>query len=60
MAIETFEYDNRIVQKFAIATVVWGIIGMVVGLIVALLLYIPDLLGTVPILSYGRLRPVHT
>jgi cytochrome c oxidase cbb3-type subunit I/II len=33
--IETFKYDNRIVRAFAIATVVWGIVGMLVGLLAA-------------------------
>ncbi len=60
MAVETFEYDNRIVNKFAWATVVWGVIGMVVGLTIAILLYVPNLLGHVPELSFGRLRPLHT
>jgi cytochrome c oxidase cbb3-type subunit I/II len=60
MAVETFEYDNRIVNKFALATIVWGVVGMLVGVLVAILLYIPDYLGHFPILSYGRLRPLHT
>ena len=60
MAVETFEYDNRIVNKFALATIVWGVVGMLVGVLVAVLLYIPDYLGHFPILSYGRLRPLHT
>jgi len=60
MAVETFEYDNRIVNKFALATIIWGVVGMLVGLLVAVLLYIPDYLGHFPILSYGRLRPLHT
>jgi cytochrome c oxidase cbb3-type subunit I/II len=60
MAVETFEYDNRIVNKFALATIFWGVVGMLVGLLVAILLYFPDYLGHLPILSYGRLRPVHT
>lgn len=60
MAVETFEYDNRIVNKFALATIVWGIVGMLVGVLIAVLLYIPDYLGHFPILSYGRLRPLHT
>ncbi|MFO1525524.1 MAG: cytochrome-c oxidase, cbb3-type subunit I [Turneriella sp.] len=60
MAVETFEYDNRIVRKFALATIVWGVVGMLVGLLIAILLYMPDYLGHFPFLSYGRLRPLHT
>lgn len=60
MAVETFEYDNRIVARFALATIVWGVVGMLVGVLVAVLLYLPDYLGHFPILSYGRLRPLHT
>ncbi len=58
--METFEYDNNIVRKFALATIVWGIVGMLVGIVIAVLLYIPDLLGHVSFLSFGRLRPLHT
>lgn len=57
---ETVKYDNKIVKYFAIATIVWGIVGFLVGLIVALKLYLPDFLGFIPELSYGRLRPLHT
>ena len=60
MAVDTFYYDNKIVKKFGIATVFWGIIGFLVGLTVALKLIFPDFLGFIPELSYGRLRPLHT
>src|SRR5499426_2640312 len=65
MAVETgvmenFEYDNRIVRKFALATIIWGVVGMLVGIVIAVLLYVPDLLGHVSFLSFGRLRPLHT
>jgi len=60
MATETFYYDNKIVRNFAIATAIWGIVGMLVGLIIALKLFLPDFLGFIPELSYGRLRPLHT
>ena len=59
-AIETFAYDNRIVRQFAVATAVWGVVAFVVGLIVALKLVFPELLGGIGPLSYGRLRPLHT
>jgi cytochrome c oxidase cbb3-type subunit I/II len=58
--LERFYYDNAIVRNFAIATVVWGIIGFLVGLIVATKLVIPTFLDFLPQLSYGRLRPLHT
>ncbi|MCH8568027.1 MAG: cytochrome-c oxidase, cbb3-type subunit I [Balneolales bacterium] len=60
MATETIYYDNKIVRNFAIATAIWGIIGMLVGLIIAIKLFAPNFLGFIPELSYGRLRPLHT
>ena len=59
-AADTFSYDNAIVRRFAIATAGWGIVAFLVGLIVALKLIFPGLLGGIPQLSYGRLRPLHT
>lgn len=53
-------YDNTIVKMFAIAALGWGIIGFLVGLIVAIKLYLPEFLGGIDFLSYGRLRPLHT
>lgn len=58
--VESFAYDNKIVKFFAIATMVWGIIGFLIGLIVAIKLRWPDHLGNISFLSYGRLRPLHT
>ncbi|MEO7272524.1 MAG: cytochrome-c oxidase, cbb3-type subunit I [Vicinamibacterales bacterium] len=58
--VETFAYDNDTVRKFAVATAGWGVVAFLVGLIVALKLIFPDLLGGIPQLSYGRLRPLHT
>lgn len=59
MVIEKFSYDNRIVRNFALATIVWGIVGMLLGLIIALQIPFPGLnLGE--FLSFGRVRPVHT
>lgn len=61
--IEEFQYDNNIVRKFAIATIIFGIIGMLVGLLIALQLVFPffnftDTFGEYT--SFGRLRPLHT
>lgn len=59
MTIEKFSYDNKIVRNFAIATFIWGIVGMLVGLIAALQLPFPGLnMGEYA--SFGRVRPVHT
>ncbi len=60
LRVEKFAYDNKIVRDFSIAMVVWGIVGFLVGLIIAIKLRWPDFLGFIPVLSYGRLRPLHT
>ncbi|HCD52244.1 MAG TPA: cytochrome C oxidase Cbb3 [Balneolaceae bacterium] len=60
MSMDTFHYDNKIVRNFGIAALTFGVIGFLVGLIVALKLIFPDFLGFIPELSYGRLRPLHT
>ncbi len=60
MAVEQFKYDNAIVRDFGIATMVWGVVGMLVGLTVAIQLFLPELnLGFGPT-TFGRLRPLHT
>jgi cytochrome c oxidase cbb3-type subunit 1 len=53
-------YDDGPVRGFALAAVVWGVVGMVVGLFIAAQLAWPDLAAGIPWLSYGRLRPLHT
>lgn len=60
MSMDTFHYDNKIVRNFGIASLTFGVIGFLVGLIIALKLFLPDFLGFIPELSYGRLRPLHT
>src|SRR5690606_19676643 len=60
LQIEKFYYDNTTVRNFAIATVVWGIVGMLAGLFIALQLVFPDLNLGIPYTSFGRLRPLHT
>ena len=57
-AAATFNY--KVVRQFSIMTVVWGIVGMLVGVIIAAQLLWPEILPAVPWLSYGRLRPLHT
>jgi cytochrome c oxidase cbb3-type subunit I/II len=59
-ALQSFAYDNRIVRDFIVATMVWGLVGMLVGVIVALQLAFPALNVEIPWLTYGRLRPLHT
>ena len=58
--IETFKYDNRIVRAFAIATVVWGIVGMLAGLLAAVQLFFPDANLNLQFITFGRIRPLHT
>ncbi|MBN8703814.1 MAG: cytochrome-c oxidase, cbb3-type subunit I [Bacteroidetes bacterium] len=60
MEIERFSYDNKIVKNFAYATIVWGLVGMLVGLWVALQFVFPVLNLGIPYTTFGRLRPLHT
>jgi cytochrome c oxidase cbb3-type subunit 1 len=53
-------YNYKVVRQFAIMTVVWGVVGMLVGVVIAAQLLWPALNFDVPWLSYGRLRPLHT
>jgi len=53
-------YNDKVVRQFAVMTVVWGIVGMAVGVFIAAQLYWPALNFDIPWLSYGRLRPLHT
>jgi cytochrome c oxidase cbb3-type subunit 1 len=57
-ARETFNYS--VVRQFAVMTVIWGVVGMLVGVVIAAQLIWPELNFDVPWLSYGRLRPLHT
>ena len=52
-------YNDEIVKKFSIAALFWGVVGMLVGLVIALQLCFPDL-NLEPWFNFGRLRPVHT
>jgi cytochrome c oxidase cbb3-type subunit 1 len=53
-------YNYTVVRQFAVMTVIWGIVGMLVGVIIAAQFIWPDLTFGVPWLSFGRLRPLHT
>jgi cytochrome c oxidase cbb3-type subunit I len=54
------QYNYKVVRQFAVMTVVWGIVGMLVGVVIAAQLAWPALNFDIPWLSYGRLRPLHT
>ncbi len=58
-ALEKFSYDNIIVRNFIFATMIWGVIGMLVGLLAALQLVFP-VLNFADITTFGRIRPLHT
>lgn len=58
--VEKFYYDNKIVKMFAYATGLWGIVGMLVGLLAALQLYLPALNFNLEFTTFGRTRPLHT
>ncbi len=58
--VEKFHYDNAIVRNFAYATMIWGLVGMLVGLTIALQLVIPEFNLGIAEFTYGRLRPLHT
>ena len=60
MELEKFSYDNRIVKNFAYATMLWGFVGMLVGVWAAFELYFPALNLKLPYTTFGRIRPLHT
>jgi len=60
MQLEKFSYDNQIVKQFMFAAIVFAVVGMLVGLIIAIQLYIPELNLGIQYLTFGRLRPLHT
>lgn len=60
MNIEKFNYDNKIVRDFAIATIIFGVVGMLVGLLAAIQLYEPAANLGNQYTTFGRIRPLHT
>ncbi len=56
----TIHYDNKIVRNFAWASVIWGIVGMLVGVLIALQLFWPEANLNNQYTSFGRIRPLHT
>jgi cytochrome c oxidase cbb3-type subunit 1 len=53
-------YNDKVVRQFTIMTIVWGVVGMLVGLVIAAQLIWPGLSMDLPWLTYSRLRPLHT
>ncbi len=60
MQLERFNYDNRIVRDFGVATIIWGLVGMSIGLLVACQLIWPEMNFLTQYTTFGRVRPVHT
>lgn len=60
MEMQQFYYDNKIVKNFIYATILFGVVGMLVGLTLATMFLFPNLTDGISWLSYGRLRPLHT
>ncbi len=60
MEMEKFSYDNKIVRDFAIATLVWGVVGMLVGVLIAFQIFNPVLNFDIQYTTFGRIRPLHT
>lgn len=58
--MESFSYDNKIVKWFAYATIIWGLVGMLVGVWAAFQLVFPSLNFSTAEVSFGRIRPLHT
>src|SRR5262245_44229117 len=58
-ALERFSYDDAVVRKFLMATILWGVVGMLVGVVIALQLVNPAF-NVASFASFGRLRPLHT
>ncbi len=58
--LDRFSYDDDIVRKFLFATLIWGVVGMAVGLLIALQLANPFFNFNTQYLAFGRLRPLHT
>ena len=56
----TEQYNYDVIRKFAIMTLVWGVVGMLVGVYIASELAFPVLNFDIPYITFGRLRPVHT
>jgi cytochrome c oxidase cbb3-type subunit I/II len=58
--LERFDYDNKLTKAFLYATILWGVVGMLVGLLIAFQMAFPWLNFDFAYTTFGRLRPVHT
>ena len=56
---DTVRYDDRTPRLFFLAAIVWAVVGMLIGVLVAAMLFLPAL-NLAPYLTFGRLRPLHT
>lgn len=54
------DYNYKVIRQFTVMTVIWGIIGMSIGVLLAAQLFAPALNFDIPWLTYSRLRPLHT
>lgn len=60
MELQKYTFDNKIPKMFAIATITWGFVGMLVGVLIAFQLAYPALNFEQPYTTFGRIRPLHT
>jgi cytochrome c oxidase cbb3-type subunit I/II len=60
MEVQKFQYDNKIVRDFGIASVVFAVVGMLVGVLIATQIFTPALNANLQYITYGRIRPLHT
>jgi len=60
MAAQAATYNYKVIRQFSIMTIIWGIVGMLVGVVIAAQLAWPALNFDIPWLTFGRLRPLHT
>lgn len=58
--MQQFHYDNKVVRNFIYASIVFGVVGMLVGLLLAFMFLFPNVTSGVSFLSFGRLRPLYT
>ena len=56
---QTVRYDDRTPRLFFLAALIWAVVGMLVGVLIAAMLFMPSL-NFAPYLTFGRLRPLHT
>ncbi|MEC9320395.1 MAG: cbb3-type cytochrome c oxidase subunit I, partial [Pseudomonadota bacterium] len=57
---QPIEYNMKVVRQFTVMTIIWGIVGMGLGVLIAAQLVWPELNFNTPWLTYSRLRPLHT